>query len=776
MNRREVLQHCLGAAALATVGCHRRERVRPLPGELVGEAVEFGHLLRDRRPPPPPTEWQEVDVLIVGAGVAGLSAARRLHRAGIQRLQVVELEEAAGGTARSGANRHTAFPWGAHYLPAPMRNNRDLVELLDEMELFEGVDSRGDPIVAEQHLCRAPQERVFFKGLWREGLYLHEGATADDLAQFDRFYEWVDHWVQWRDGQGRRAFTLPRALGSEDIEATRLDSLSMLQWLQDKGLTSPRLRWYVEYACRDDYGMTLEQTSAWAGLFYFASRRAGAGGESRPFITWPEGNARLVRQLMADVADRCHTGWAVADLNPLVRDEGPRIEAVARNREGGAMGVRARRVVFAAPHFLSQYVLRPWRETPPEHLQAFEYGSWVVCNLALSDRPQSRGFPLCWDNVLYESPSLGYVVATHQSDVDRGPTVLTHYYPLAGQNVRQQRQQLQGAGQAEWAEAAVSELEIAHPGFRELVERVDVMRWGHAMVRASVGFLWGDALREARQPFRGVPKPLGLHSPGATARLRFGRATRLGRCLLELGGNNAVIVHKDADLDLALRAVAFGAMGTTGQRCTSTRRLLVHEDVAEAFVPRLVAAYGSVKIGDPLEEGVLVGPLIDEDAVQMYERAVARAKEQGAELLVGGERVDGPGFFVKPTIFRADPDLDVVQQETFAPILYVHTYSDLNEAIRRQNQVDQGLSSAIFTDSFRAAERFLSHGGSDCGIANVNIGTSGAEIGGAFGGEKDTGGGREAGSDAWKAYMRRQTCTLNWGDDLPLAQGVKFDI
>lgn len=268
----------------------------------------------------------------------------------------------------------------------------------------------------------------------------------------------------------------------------------------------------------------------------------------------------------------------------------------------------------------------------------------------------------------------------------------------------------------------------------------------------------------------------------ATGSCRMGRhigqavAARLGRSLLELGGNNAIIVNKDADLDLALRAVAFGAMGTSGERCTTTRRLLLHEDIADAFLPKLVAAYKSVRIGDPLQDGVLVGPLIDEGAVKMFEAAVAAAKAQGAELLAGGARVDGPGHFVQPTLFRAAADLPIVHEETFAPILYVSTWSDLDEAIAMNNAVDQGLSSAIFTDSFRAAERFLSHAGSDCGIANVNIGTSGAEIGGAFGGEKDTGGGREAGSDSWKSYMRRQTNTLNWGTTLPLAQGVKFDL
>jgi aldehyde dehydrogenase (NAD+) len=268
----------------------------------------------------------------------------------------------------------------------------------------------------------------------------------------------------------------------------------------------------------------------------------------------------------------------------------------------------------------------------------------------------------------------------------------------------------------------------------------------------------------------------------ATGSCRMGRhvgqivAGRLGRCLLELGGNNAVIVHKDADIEMALRGVAFGAVGTTGQRCTSTRRLFLHDDISEEFTTKLVKIYESMTIGDPQEESVLVGPLIDDDAVATYERAIERIKAEEGHVLTGGTRIEGPGSFVAPTVVRAHAGMTMDKEETFAPILYVYTYSDLAEAVGRQNAVDQGLSSSIFTDSFRAAQNFLSHRGSDCGIANVNIGTSGAEIGGAFGGEKDTGGGREAGSDAWKAYMRRQTCTLNWGTDLPLAQGVKFDI
>jgi len=254
-----------------------------------------------------------------------------------------------------------------------------------------------------------------------------------------------------------------------------------------------------------------------------------------------------------------------------------------------------------------------------------------------------------------------------------------------------------------------------------------------------------------------------------------GVAKRLGRSILELGGNNAIIVMDDADLDLAVRGALFAAVGTAGQRCTSLRRLIVQGGVVEEVAQRLIDAYGQVRIGDPLDPETLMGPLVDVNAVENMMTALAIAEEQGGKVLYGGNRLPdlGPAF-AEPTIVMMDKNAPILQEETFAPLLYIIPVDDLDEAIAVQNGVRQGLSSAIFTDSLKRAETFLSHLGSDCGIANVNIGTSGAEIGGAFGGEKETGGGREAGSDTWKAYMRRQTTTINWGDDLPLAQGIEF--
>lgn len=261
--------------------------------------------------------------------------------------------------------------------------------------------------------------------------------------------------------------------------------------------------------------------------------------------------------------------------------------------------------------------------------------------------------------------------------------------------------------------------------------------------------------------------PMGKHVGGVVGH-------RLGRTILELGGNNAVVVMEDADLEMATRAILFGAVGTAGQRCTSTRRIIVHKDISTELVERLVNSYKQVKIGDPLDESTLMGPLVDQGAVDAMMHALDEVKKAGGEVLCGGEKLDMPGNFVTPSICMVKSDLEIVRNETFAPILYIMECDGIKDAIEKQNGVPQGLSSAIFTKNLLYTEKFFSHRGSDCGIANANIGTSGAEIGGAFGGEKETGGGREAGSDSWKAYMRRQTNTINWSKELLLAQGITF--
>jgi hypothetical protein len=505
--RREILAAFLGAP-VALAACRRSSAPRFPDGEIVGTSDVFGHRLRDGlRVEVPPDAWTNIPIVIVGGGVAGLTAAWHLQKSGFQNFALIEIESAPGGTSRSGSSRGISFPWGAHYIPVPLKENTGLVSLLDEMGVLEGRDADGEPIVREQFLCRDPEERVFYKRRWYEGLYLHAGASSVDQLQLERFNAEVARWVSWRDAKGRRAFTLPVSACSDDPEVTALDRMSIKEWMDRNGFTSPRLAWWVDYACRDDYGMTILNTSAWAGLFYFCSRVAKPGVESQSLITWPEGNGRLVNYLFEQTKPRVQLDRAAVEVI-LVEEHGrTRVDVITLDREGrNPHGFRAERVIFAAPQFIARYIVRPYRENPPPHIAEFQFGSWMVANLTLRDRPQQspRDFPLSWDNVLYESPSLGYVVATHQRGRDHGPTVLTYYYPLVDADPRHGRARLLEAGWREWTDVVLTDLERAHPDIRELTERIDVMRWGHAMIRPRTGFMWGPARREGAKPFRSI--------------------------------------------------------------------------------------------------------------------------------------------------------------------------------------------------------------------------------------------------------------------------------
>jgi phytoene dehydrogenase-like protein len=518
MNRRELLAAFLGVP-FALAACRKGESVTALPeGEIVGASDGIGHLIRDGlRPEPAADAWERAGVLIVGGGVAGLAAAWRFLKAGFEDFVLLELEAAPGGTARSGdAHGVVPYPWGAHYLPAPLKENRALVRLLGELGVLEGFDTEGEPVVAEQFVCRDPEERIFYRGRWYEGLYLRAGQTETDARQLQAFNAEVDRWAGWRDAKGRRAFAIPVAGSSDDAEVAALDRVSMAEWMDARGLSSPRLRWLVDYACRDDYGLRMEQASAWAGLFYFASRMRRPGAESQPLITWPEGNGHLVRHLYEQARARVRLGLAVADIRPTEVQKGSTTEDERRGARGGvevvavthdgrsAFGFRAEQVVFAAPQFLSKYLIKSYREGAcPAHVREFEYGAWMVANLFLEERPrpQATGFPLAWDNVLYESPSLGYVVATHQRGLDRGPTVFTYYYPLTDADLCVACTRLLSTDWKAWADVALSDLQRAHQDIRQLTRRLDVMRWGHAMIRPRTGFLWGGARAAAQRPF-----------------------------------------------------------------------------------------------------------------------------------------------------------------------------------------------------------------------------------------------------------------------------------
>lgn len=504
LNRRELLAAFLGAPFASLAGCSPQALPLPPEGRVVGASVEFGHRLREANSlEPAADQWRHVPVVIVGGGIAGLSAAWRLNRAGFHDFVVLELESEPGGTSRGETTAPLSHPWGAHYLPAPMQENAALIELLNDMGTLDGTDGDGEPIVAEEFLCRDPQERLFYRDAWQEGL-LPRDLNEQDERQWSAFQREIHRLAAWRDASGRRAFAIPMATGTDDAQITALDRLSMSEWLNRQNLTSAPLRWLVDYACRDDYGLTLAQTSAWAGLFYFVSRVRRPGDDAQPLITWPEGNARLVTHLSKQVAAQLKTGLAVCAIRPQREADGPRVEVVALTQDRHILGFKAQHVVFAAPHFLAPYVIRGFREERGATANEFQYGSWMVANLFLRDRPQNRGFPLAWDNVLYDSPALGYVVATHQRGIDHGPTVFTYYYPLCDADSRIARERLLQLGWAEWAEVALSDLERAHPDLRSLVTRLDVMRWGHAMIRPRPGFVWGAARRREAQAFGSI--------------------------------------------------------------------------------------------------------------------------------------------------------------------------------------------------------------------------------------------------------------------------------
>lgn len=501
LKRRELIGAFLGTA-VATAACKRPAPRGKIEGALVDRVVETGHLLRGAAPLLRAAELRDVDVVIVGAGAAGLSAGWRLSAAGVKNFVMLEVDAEAGGTARSGKNAVSAFPWGAHYLPAPTRDGGPVMRLLRELGAVVGVDDTGRPRFAEQMLIRDPDERVFYKGLWYEGLYLKAGATVQDLAELARFEQRMNQFAAARDGKGRKAFSVPMAAGSDDAEWVALDKLSMAQWLEQEKFTSPRLRWLVDYACRDDFGTLAAGTSAYAGIWYFAARHEG-DERSAGYLSWPEGNGRLIRHLREKVSDSRIATNVLAHTVALT-EGGCEVHAFDAATKG-PVGFRCKQVVVAAPRFIAARLVEAWRQKLPSFVSEFEYAPWVVANLSLSSRPPSRGFPLAWDNVFYESQSLGYVVATHQAPVafDQGPTVFTWYYPLPGADVKAERSRLLSTGYDDWESLLVADLSVGHPRIEERATRLEVMRWGHAMVRPRPGFLFGNARRLASAPLGG---------------------------------------------------------------------------------------------------------------------------------------------------------------------------------------------------------------------------------------------------------------------------------
>ncbi|MBK8916683.1 MAG: FAD-dependent oxidoreductase [Betaproteobacteria bacterium] len=485
-SRRDFLR-TLGAAAVA--GC--APAVPPLPpGELLGMSHALGHRLRDGGFPPA-EETRSVGVLVVGGGVSGLSAAWKLDKAGLDDFLVLEMESEAGGNSRAGSSPLVAYPWGAHYLPLPTQESRAVRELLAEIGTLQGDAAAPSPVYDENRLCATPQERVFRDGLWQEGLLPHLGVSAEERAQQRRFQQAMEGLKQARGRDGRRAFAIPMELSSRDPQWLVLDRIPFSRWLDEQGFTAPTLRWLADYACRDDYGLRSAQTSAWAGLHYFAcrtGRAANATGDT--VLTGPDGNGWLLRGLARRAEGRVLTGALVWRI-----EEGRQSVTVDCwvPAEGRSRRYVARQVVWAAPLFL---LPRVWRGLPAPLAAAArngDYAPWLVANLHLADFPEERhGAPTAWDNVLYEGQGLGYIVATHQLIRRRLPgTVFTYYRDFSDLEPAAARRLLLDTSRESWADGILAELERVHPDLRRHTTRLDVFRHGHAMRRPIPGSLWG---------------------------------------------------------------------------------------------------------------------------------------------------------------------------------------------------------------------------------------------------------------------------------------------
>lgn len=488
MKRRTFLGAC---ASSLLAGCH----VPPAApsGALLGPDMALGHRLR-QQDFPPASSSEKQPLVIVGGGIAGLSAAWRLHKSGYRDFVLLELENEVGGNARWGENAVSRYPWGAHYLPLPGPEAVWVRELLADLGVLHGDPGAIAPEYDERYLCHAPHERLFIHGQWQDGLLPQFGVSAEAQSQYRQFEALIQTFKQLRGNDGRRAFAIPSALSSLDPAIRKLDRLSMYDWLLQQRLTSKPLHWYINYACRDDYGCDYRQTSAWAGIHYFAARNGQASNAaSDSVLTWPEGNGWIVTQLQQRLRFHIRTGQMAARLQQRGKQLHLQVwdSSAGRTRE-----IISEQLIWAAPlHVLPTVwpqLPEPWRQTSA----ALEHAPWLVANLTLAGLPQDNGHsPLAWDNVLYDSPGLGYVVATHQHLRQHEPnTVITYYQALSHTTPKLARQQLLNTGHATWRQQILQTLAAPHPQLAHQLQKLDIWRWGHAMVRPTPGLISSPAL------------------------------------------------------------------------------------------------------------------------------------------------------------------------------------------------------------------------------------------------------------------------------------------
>lgn len=531
----------LAAGAALLAGCRLRSQPPLPPGEMLSTRHRLGHLMRDGGVAPA-GETLKARVVIVGAGIGGLCAAWRLRRAGFDDFVMLELEDRPGGNARWGENGVSAYPWGSHYIPLPPAEARSTRLLLAELGVLRGDPHVESPSYDERALVHAPQERIYRHGSWTEGLATLDGRSAEEAAQWRRFQARMREFQSLRGRDGRRAFAIPLEYSSRDESLLALDRVTMAAWLRSEGFTAELVHWVCNYACRDDYGCDYRHASAWAGIHYFACRVAkGRNADADTVLTWPEGNGFVVRRLMERYALRMMPGALVHRVAEDAR--GVRVSAYLGDQDR-PIEIRAEHVVWAAPFGFAARAVED--AALAGAMRGFDYAPWVTANLTLREPPYlHHGAPLAWDNVLYDSPSLGYIVATHQSLASRpGPTVLTWYLPLTQEAPAHARRKLIASSREQWAQAALADLAKPHPEIRDIAERIDVFANGHAMVVPRPGVIWGEA-RERILARRG--------------RLHFAHADASGLSLFEEACDRGVAAAEAVLTALGSRVESFRA-------------------------------------------------------------------------------------------------------------------------------------------------------------------------------------------------------------------------
>ncbi|MCU0434262.1 MAG: FAD-dependent oxidoreductase [Bacteroidia bacterium] len=485
----------LAGASMLLPHCTNGNTQAPIAGKLTGSGSEVGHRLREGNFPSP-QRTQKVSTLIIGGGVAGLSAARQLKKVGVEFL-LLDLESETGGNARGGSNKISAYPWGAHYLPLPDSSLSELIALLEENGTVTGRNAHGEPVYNELHLSFAPQERLFINTRWQADLVPAYGLASDAKEQITQFLKSMSQFRNATGTDGKKAFAIPLDRSSTDENFRSLDRITMQQWLAAQGFTAPELIEYVNYCCRDDYGTTVNDTSAWAGIHYFASRHGGGEAYEGSVITFPEGNARLIHTLQKNITAEIRTrqmATAVQINNDKVWVD---VWDVAANH---TLRYEAAQVIMAMPQFIASKLLGGLRTI---NTSAFTYSPWMVANITTKEFQSNGNVPLSWDNVIHGSKALGYVNACHQQLQQPGNEyVFTFYMPLTHLPPAEARREASALTHSAWCDLIIAELGKAHPGVRSSISNIDVWLWGHGMIRPLPGFIWGDARRQAAGPLQ----------------------------------------------------------------------------------------------------------------------------------------------------------------------------------------------------------------------------------------------------------------------------------